>query len=777
MGIRANAALALIAASCGCSDARPRPQPATFVKVPPRAGEAIEVADSRSRVAVRFSPAGAVPPAADVSRRVSSAGIEDFVSFRKSPAAEELRYEVDVRAVAGLRLVERTLEFLDAGGAPRLRVEPPSLVDARGRTIAAALTLEGCRVDRNPAAPWGRPTIAPGRDACTIVVSWAGRGARYPLVVDPAWVGTGAMTSARSFAAVALLPNPVAPPGEAAQVLVAGGFDAGGAVLATAEIYEPLSRTFAATGAMVKARAAHTATVVPGASGLVLIAGGAGTLTDPTPPEKLSIVSLGDAMSTELYSPATGKFTLAASMSVPRFFHTATALADGAIALVGGTTDLVNQPTKQADLFTWTAAQPSGTITPTAGPMSSARAGHAAALLANGDLLITGGIGNASFALLSGEILCHNAGCGASLDHFSTVTTSMSAPRAFHTATSLPNGDVLLAGGVNATSAPITYSSTADRFTAGAFAAAIALMHPRAFHAAVALSPAPLFGGAATQIALVGGFDGVADLPLVEGYQSSAGAMAALPALAAGRRRATAIVVNAGESIGAGRAVLVAGGISGSTTTGGTFTNGAATTSAELLVRALGEACAAGGECLSGFCANGLCCDRACTADCEACAAAGKESGAGDGTCGPAKNGTPLATMCVADVEIHNVCDGAGHATAGAGTHACPSGCSGSTCAPVDLSPPADLATPADLAAPDDLAVPDDLAAPVADLAAPKAQAAGCAVAPGVPVACEPLFALALFAAALAALRRRGPRPDRREPARSERSRRARPRA
>jgi hypothetical protein len=47
--------------------------------------------------------------------------------------------------VRGLRLVAGTLEFLDEGGAPRLRVSPPYIVGADGTTFEAALALAAAR--------------------------------------------------------------------------------------------------------------------------------------------------------------------------------------------------------------------------------------------------------------------------------------------------------------------------------------------------------------------------------------------------------------------------------------------------------------------------------------------------------------------------------------------------------------------------------------------------------------------------------------------------------
>src|SRR5207253_2778510 len=81
-----------------------------------------------------------------------------------------------------LRLVAGTLEFLPADGDPRLHVMPPRLVDAGGVTHPAALAVEGCAVDANPAAPWGRAVVPPGARACRVVVRWD-VAVRYPILV------------------------------------------------------------------------------------------------------------------------------------------------------------------------------------------------------------------------------------------------------------------------------------------------------------------------------------------------------------------------------------------------------------------------------------------------------------------------------------------------------------------------------------------------------------------------------------------------------------------
>jgi hypothetical protein len=77
------------------------------------------------------------------------------------------------------------------------------------------------------------------------------------------------------------------------KVLIAGGQSSFG-ILSSAEIYDPVSSTFAATGNLNTARICHTATLLN--DGTVLIAGG----------ETNGVTALATA---ELYNPGTGTFT------------------------------------------------------------------------------------------------------------------------------------------------------------------------------------------------------------------------------------------------------------------------------------------------------------------------------------------------------------------------------------------------------------------------------------------------------------------------------------
>src|SRR5262249_13018579 len=157
-------------------------------------------------------------------------------------------------------------ELLDRDGAPRVRVAPPYVVDARGTRHEARLSVEGCRYDAGSGQPWGRPVTAPGAHDCILHVSWP-PDLPHPLVVDPAWqLAKGKMSTPRTVRSSTALQN--------GRVLVAGGLaDFTNGPLATAEIYDPVTDTFAATSGPPKgARSGQSATLL--SDGRVLLVAG-----------------------------------------------------------------------------------------------------------------------------------------------------------------------------------------------------------------------------------------------------------------------------------------------------------------------------------------------------------------------------------------------------------------------------------------------------------------------------------------------------------------------
>ncbi len=141
----------------------------------------------------------------------------------------------------------------------------------------------------------------------------------------------GAMVASRAAATATSLRD--------GTVLITGGLDLSGNVLDTAEIYDPTTQTFSATsGTMTTSRAIHTATLL--SDGRVLIAGGSSGDT--------SSAALNTA---EIYDPSTPKFTATGNtMSAARVNATARLLQDGDVLIAGGI-NTSGASTASADLF------------------------------------------------------------------------------------------------------------------------------------------------------------------------------------------------------------------------------------------------------------------------------------------------------------------------------------------------------------------------------------------------------------------------------------------
>jgi IPT/TIG domain/Kelch motif len=222
------------------------------------------------------------------------------------------------------------------------------------------------------------------------------------------------------------------------KVLIAGG---GGAVaqVATAEIFDPTTGVFTATGNVTTARVDHTATLLN--SGKVLVCGG--------------LDSSGNALSScELYNPATDVFTAAASMSGQRLNHTATLLADGTVFIAGG--DRLHQGRGTCEIY-----DPIANTFKSTADLTAPRFAHATTLLNNGKLLITGGFNPVISAdLASAEIYDVAANTAIS-------TGSMSLSRRFHTAVLLSTSKVLVTPGQDILSADVLeiYDPVAGTFS------------------------------------------------------------------------------------------------------------------------------------------------------------------------------------------------------------------------------------------------------------------------------------------------------------------------
>lgn len=202
-------------------------------------------------------------------------------------------------------------------------------------------------------------------------------------------VPTGSLTVPRSAHAAILLTNGL--------VLLAGGASSTGAK--TAEVYDPVWQSFRRVGDMLAYSYDHRATQLP--DGRILLCGGAlatnelyNAATETFSPDPAGLVCpptgtrLPDgryfqgSSTPSIYDPATGISTSTGPLNVFRFNWTATLIPPDKVLVAGG-----DRNSDAAELYDI----PSGTFS-LAPKMTTPRHYHGATLLADGTVLIVGGI-------------------------------------------------------------------------------------------------------------------------------------------------------------------------------------------------------------------------------------------------------------------------------------------------------------------------------------------------------------------------------------------------
>jgi hypothetical protein len=301
------------------------------------------------------------------------------------------------------------------------------LFDPRSATFLPPIAMTTPRRDHSATllvvAGDVRVLVAGGEDANAVLST-----AETFVVASGSFVAvTAAMTTKRTRHAAVLLTA-------SGGVLLSGGRDAANVASSpSAEIFtpatDPAGGGFAATGgAMVTPRWGHHATALQ--NGQVLIANGA----DATEPA-LDLA--------ECYDPAAGSFRSAVASAVPRIGGAASLLGDATVLLAGGRNGsgvLSDAERYDPRVETFVAT----------GAMKAASFGAAGALLPNGYLLLTGGWG---FAVQVPQPAAPPVGPLSTtrlydpLTGLFSETGQMGTARAWHTATTLGNGSVLVAGG------------------------------------------------------------------------------------------------------------------------------------------------------------------------------------------------------------------------------------------------------------------------------------------------------------------------------------------
>lgn len=207
------------------------------------------------------------------------------------------------------------------------------------------------------------------------------------------------------------------------RVLIAGG----GPETNTAEIYDPTTETFTLVKPMNVTRVQHRAILLK--DGRVLVVAGS------------SRSGVGGAYATnaaEIYDPTTGNWSLTDPLPFAVTYHTATLLPDGSVLVAGGYNGFNND----SHVSSIASYNPITGKWKSMEPMQVRRTYHTATLLANGKVLIAGG-NNTSTTLDSSEIYDPNAGTNGQSTLGNTVKMGGWGSRAV----GMKDGNVLLLGG------------------------------------------------------------------------------------------------------------------------------------------------------------------------------------------------------------------------------------------------------------------------------------------------------------------------------------------
>jgi hypothetical protein len=183
---------------------------------------------------------------------------------------------------------------------------------------------------------------------------------------------------------------------------------------------------------MTVPRFGHTATLL--ADGRVLVTGG----TNYGAQRSSRLGHAQELASAEVYDPASGKFSLTGSMTLARSSHSATALGNGMVLVAAGVWAPYPLPPCQG-----TSAEIYDPVTgmfARTGDMTIWMRTQTATLLPNGTVLMVGGSDPASHALAAADLFDPNA-------LTFTAAGRMGTTRFGHTATALPDGTVLVTGG------------------------------------------------------------------------------------------------------------------------------------------------------------------------------------------------------------------------------------------------------------------------------------------------------------------------------------------
>lgn len=338
-----------------------------------------------------------------------------------------------------------------------------------GHDYGAAVDRAECELYDPATDTWA--TVAPlhqrhNAHAATLLTNGkvlvvGGDSSNLPELYDPtanSWtVLANAPNERREHLTTTLLPS--------GHVFIAGGSDNGVNAYSTTHLYDPFTDTWSMGPALATARRGHNAAVL--ANGQVLVSGGVN-------PADLELTSA------ELLDLGAPGFNVTAPALQDWRSHYAVVLLDGRVLFAGGHGAEPAHARTQATLYD---AENTVNAWPATTPLLTASAWGTATLLEDGRVLVVGGRSGAP-----------GDPAGAKrVQLFSPQTESWrygpelpQASRMLHTATVLPDGRVLIAGGVDennqALAGCLLFDAATETFTPTG-----AMQKPRALHTATLL--------------------------------------------------------------------------------------------------------------------------------------------------------------------------------------------------------------------------------------------------------------------------------------------------
>lgn len=379
----------------------------------------------------------------------ATTGVEEWLHLDAGLATVD--HAVAAWDIEGASVVQSgdAVALRDEAGLTRILVTAPVAYAASGRAVTAHLSAHGARIELTVDAGGEAVLVDP---LWTSVSSLTARrlnhtmtmladgkvmmigGTAYPLgnmgfpatpttdLRDPAtgtWAPGASMIEQRMAHTATRLGD--------GRVLVTGGTTQGTetGVVATAELYNPATNTWAATAPFAVARYSHGAIAVGPGDTRVLVFGG------------VDVNGLAIA-SAQLYDSASNTWSAVPPMATPRFIPTAVRLPDGRILVAGGKT-LGNLSLAVSEIYDPTTNSWSATA-----PMHFSRYWHTGTLLQNGKVLVAAGtVQNdpvTGGAVSISELYDPQSGTW-------TDKASIGTERPQPTAELLPNGGVLLVSG------------------------------------------------------------------------------------------------------------------------------------------------------------------------------------------------------------------------------------------------------------------------------------------------------------------------------------------